>query len=244
MTGFERKYLLLEMFMPCLPVYARKNIKQIVSTLEGNVKLLDVGGRKSHYTIGIPASITISDLPQETDLQQQLNLGLTSNSMSELLHRRSNVKDVILDDMTNSGLPDEAFDFLVAIEVIEHVEEDEKFVQEIARVVKSNGIFFLTTPNGDHFPPTNPDHKRHYTKLQLETLLSKYFRQVEVYYAVRSGRFFLLSLRSWSVRRPIRTIVTMIASIVNRFQSASQSLKSDAQHTHHLVGWARYPLDN
>ena len=41
------------------------------------IEILDIGGRKSHYTIGIAGSVTITDLPRETDIQQRLHLGVT-----------------------------------------------------------------------------------------------------------------------------------------------------------------------
>ena len=69
-----------------------------------------MGGRKSHYTIGIPAQITISDLPRETDIQKRLNLGITQDIIEQTLKRRSNVREMLFDDMTQSKLPDEPFD--------------------------------------------------------------------------------------------------------------------------------------
>ena len=47
-------------------------------SLDSTPKILDVGGRKSPYTIGIPAEITIIDLPRDSEIQQKLNLGINS----------------------------------------------------------------------------------------------------------------------------------------------------------------------
>ncbi|HXF96132.1 MAG TPA: class I SAM-dependent methyltransferase [Gemmatimonadales bacterium] len=44
-------------------------------------------------------------------------------------------------------LPDEAFDGAVAIEVIEHLENHTRFVQELFRVVRKGGTVIITTPN-------------------------------------------------------------------------------------------------
>ena len=69
------------------------------------------------------------------------------------------------------------YDLALSIEVIEHVEESEIFIKNIAKVLKPNGIFYLTTPNGDYIknePPNyNPDHVKHYTKKELMEMKQK-----------------------------------------------------------------------
>ena len=42
---------------------------------------------------------------------------------------------------------DNSIDFVVTFQVIEHIKDDEKFVQEIHRVLKPGGKLILTTPN-------------------------------------------------------------------------------------------------
>src|SRR5262249_55059298 len=153
-------------------------------------------GRKSHYTIGVPAAITVSDLPRESEIQKKLHLGVDDRIRRQTLGRRSNVVAVVYDDMTRSALPDEAFDAVVAVEVLEHVDDDAAFVRNVHRVLKPGGRFLMTTPNGDVVPNTNPDHRRHYTRRALTERLAACFPSVRVEYAVRAGRWRSLGLRS------------------------------------------------
>ena len=44
-------------------------------------------------------------------------------------------------------LPDNAYDVVVAIEVIEHMEDHFRFVRELLRVLKPGGMLIITTPN-------------------------------------------------------------------------------------------------
>ncbi len=44
--------------------------------------------------------------------------------------------------------PDDSFDVLIALQVIEHLNEPEKFLRECKRVLCKGGIFICSTPNG------------------------------------------------------------------------------------------------
>jgi len=44
-------------------------------------------------------------------------------------------------------LPDESFDYVVSIEVIEHIENHPHFVNELFRVTRKGGTVIITTPN-------------------------------------------------------------------------------------------------
>jgi SAM-dependent methyltransferase len=239
MTPFEFAYICLEPFLPPLYGKVRRRLMSFSRDLAGEVEILDAGGRKSHYTIAAPGSVTIIDLPRESDLQRQLNLGIEVERKEEIQRRRSNIREIVLGDMTRAPFPDASFDVVVSVEVLEHVEEDERFVYHAQRVLKPGGVFLMTTPNGDHCPNTNPDHKRHYTREQLRNLLARHFESVEVDYAIRGGRFHRLGLKSWSVRKPGQTLLSMFGNLINAIQSAPTSVKDQAVGTYHLIGVAR-----
>jgi len=234
---FEIAYLAVERFLPPLYPRVRSELKEFAHT-RVNPELLDVGGRKSHYTIGVPATVTVTDLPRESAVQKALNLGLTPSMKSEVLRRRSNIKDVLFDDMTRSRLPNSSMDGVAAIEVIEHVEEDDRFIQEVNRVLKPGGMVLITTPNGEFVVNRNPDHKRHYTRQSLFDLISKYFPGVEVEYAMRAGPFFSRGLRPWSWRAPLQTVMTMGCAYISSIQSAREEVRYQANGTHQLIARA------
>jgi hypothetical protein len=75
LTPFECGYLLCGPFLPPLYNQVRKNLRRLTLSMHSPLAILDVGGRKSHYTIGLPALVTVSDLPRESAVQHQLNLG-------------------------------------------------------------------------------------------------------------------------------------------------------------------------
>lgn len=240
MKAFELAYLSAEPFLLPLWRRVRTELLEIARSGQGKVEILDVGGRKSHYTIGVPALISVSDIPRKTETQKKLHLGADNGIARQLLQRRSNIRWYLYDDMTKSSVKSGTFDCVVAVEVLEHVERDADFISEVSRVLKPGGTFLMTTPNGDFVPNVNnPDHKRHYTRQQLETVLSRCFSQVHVEYAIRGGVFRRLGLRSWSPMRPMQTVLSMAGNVINQLQSVSKSTGRQARGTHHLVAYAR-----
>lgn len=80
-------------------------------------------------------------------------------------------------------------DVYVSLETIEHIDEDEDFLQEVSRVLKNGGIFICSTPNrmvtnpGKTLKdkPANVFHIREYSVEEFTALLSKYFSKVEMH---------------------------------------------------------------
>lgn len=239
MKPFELFYAVCSPGLPVLYSRVRRTLRGIAKQNPGRQQLLDIGGRKSHYTIGIPANVTITDLPRESELQHQLHLGINKQIADQIRLRRSNVKQVLIDDMTCSHLENESFDCAVAVEVLEHVENDVAFVREVRRVLKSNGTFLMTTPNGDFIRNTNSDHKRHYRRKELEQLLKREFHQVEVRYAVPGTKCYKAALRSWSLKQPLRTFITYMAGLINSLEDRFARPTPDGVGMQQLIAVAR-----
>ena len=242
MTRFEMGYGLVQVFLPPLPKIVRSLAAQAIGRLGRKANLLDVGGRNSHYTIGLSANVTISDLPRTPSVQNTLNLGITDEMELRTLRRRSNVCRVVYDDMTASALLDASYDIVLALEVLEHVQEDAKFIKGVHRVLSHGGVLVMTTPNGDSVPNHNADHKRHYHRSDLECLLKRTFPSVRVWYGIAGGRFRGLGLRSWSWRKPTQTLLSMLGNLVNTWQSHQHRLSERSVGTRHLFAVARKNL--
>jgi SAM-dependent methyltransferase len=239
MTKFEVLYLSLEPFFPPLQQEVRARLRSFARASQTPPDILDVGGRLSNYTIGLAANITVTDIERRSAIQEKLHLGTNDGMMARLAKRRSNLTAIRYDDMTRSDLPSRSYDCVVAVEVLEHVEEDEIFVAQVRRVLRPGKAFLMTTPNGEFVKNVNPDHKRHYTREQLKNLLEKHFDTVEVVYAVKTGYLYGLSLRSWDWKHPIRTAITMAAGALSAMQSRSPRVKFESTSTHQLVACAK-----
>ncbi len=240
MTQYERLRIAAEPFLPVIYRRTRHDLKQLLASNTHRAAVLDVGGRKSPYTVGLAADITILDLPRESDVQEQLGLGMTNELMAELSARRSNITGVIIQDMIQCDLPTDSYDGVICVEVIEHVAEADAFMAQVARVLKPGGWFYATTPNYDYLSNEgaahNPDHVSLYTRQSLSDLLQRHFSQSQVVWGVHTGRNRVRGLRSLSWRQPVRTAEAMASNVVNHLES--RGLDDQAHETAHLFATA------
>ena len=77
------------------------------------------------------------------------------------------------------GFEDNSFDTIVSFQVIEHIENDKLFLQEIYRMLKPGGKAIISTPNNTHTLSRNPWHVREYIPQELIDLSSKIFDKIE-----------------------------------------------------------------
>jgi SAM-dependent methyltransferase len=244
LTPYEIIYLFYEPFSPTLHGNVRKNIIHFRKDRQNKASILDVGGRKSHYTIGLPINVTITDLPRITKLQKDLHLGINYSIISQMRRNRSNITNILFDDMVNTSFRSNIFDGVLAVEVLEHVEEDLLFLQQIHRILKPGGYFFMTTPNGDHILNNNPDHKRHYKKDELELILGSIFKLKEVYYFVADTKHHRLGVRGFDNKKPLEFPITMLSNIINRRQSNNKTLSTNKEKNCHIIAMCRKEINN
>ncbi|HEY3487885.1 MAG TPA: methyltransferase domain-containing protein [Gammaproteobacteria bacterium] len=121
--------------------------------------------------------------------------------LSALIHKRvgpgyisadlSGVKAMVKMDITNINYPDEYFDVIYCSHVLEHVEKDRQAMQELNRVLKSDGWAILLVPitvekTYEDFSITNPmertrtfghpEHVRRYGHDYVDRLQSAGFK--------------------------------------------------------------------
>lgn len=112
-----------------------------------------------------------------------------------------------------------SFDTVIAGEVLEHLPHPEKFMRECKRVLRSNGIVIITTPNRnalinkllhkfDHAKTSEVDFHRHvFTEEELKTLASKYFIAEEFFYLAYDAVASPEGGGFYSIRRMLNSVL-------------------------------------
>ncbi len=150
-------------------------------------------------------------------------------------------------------IEDNSVDFVVSFQVIEHIKDDERFLQEIHRVLKPGGKAIITTPNIMMSITRSPWHTREYTPEQMGEILESSFDNYELkgvfgnekvmdYYnknkeSVRKiTRFDILNMQYWLPR----WMLEIPYDILNRFNR--QNLQDDNEEMVNTVVYTDYSI--
>lgn len=90
--------------------------------------------------------------------------------------------EYLVGDAASIPLPDESIDTVVSFETIEHIPEYKKFLQEIRRVMKPDGVLIVSTPNDDEYPEGNEYHVHEFGIDEFKELMSGNYKNIELYY--------------------------------------------------------------
>jgi len=90
-------------------------------------------------------------------------------------------------DGTNLNFKDSSFDVIISFETIEHIKHYDKFLSELKRVLKPNGVLIMSTPNYIRELIKNKYHVSNMSFKKFRQVLSKYFDKLDYYF---QGKFF------------------------------------------------------
>jgi SAM-dependent methyltransferase len=89
---------------------------------------------------------------------------------------------------------DATFDLVVCFEVIEHVDDPERALDELSRVLAPDGLLLVSSPNRDRYVPGNPHHRHEYTRRELQESLDRRFEAARII----SQHVMIASVIAWS----------------------------------------------
>ena len=93
----------------------------------------------------------------------------------------------VIGDATTLALASGYFDIIVSFETLEHIKNYEGLLRETYRVLKTNGIIFISTPDRtitspyNSRVPKNPHHAQEFTLDEFLDLLHLYYSRVKLF---------------------------------------------------------------
>jgi SAM-dependent methyltransferase len=167
--------------------------KEALPLMKAGVKVLDAGSGKKH----------------EQQMRGEL---LATGAMLHTCDINEGPGVDFAADVSDLPFEDETYDIVLSTQVLEHVKDPAKVVQEMARVLKPGGHLFLTTPQSS--PLHNlPWNFFNFTNLGLRLLFEQAGLVVEKEEA-QGGHFILLAfMLHWTAREIDRRDITPLIKV-------------------------------
>ena len=83
---------------------------------------------------------------------------------------------------TEIPLGDNSVDTVISYETIEHIDDYNKFLTEVKRVLKPEGQLLISTPNEDEYTHKNEFHIHEFRYKQIKGVINKYFKYHKDYF--------------------------------------------------------------
>ncbi len=128
-------------------------------------------------------------------------------------------------DGTQLPFKNECFDLVVLSQVLEHVDDNSKIIQEIWRALKPNGVFLLSCPHNGLFAFLDPLNFKHYfpkiyTFLQLNKKSNRSAKVFHRHYSLSQLQNLLQGFKIESIYRGgllIRPLISIADGIIMKF---------------------------
>lgn len=144
---------------------------KLVSPLVKNKQVLDIACGSGYGTDILAkagaAKIIGVDIDKET---------ITNNQQR---YQQANIEFKV-GDAGKIDLADKSLDIITSFETIEHLPEIEAYLKELTRIIKDDGLVFISTPNIEVSHEKNPWHLKEFTKTEFVELLKKHFPFVKI----------------------------------------------------------------
>jgi 2-polyprenyl-3-methyl-5-hydroxy-6-metoxy-1,4-benzoquinol methylase len=127
------------------------------------------------------------------------NFSETGNDKARHFHKKA-LQYCHTADLNNLvSIRDDSCDYVTCSEVIEHMEEPEKAIKELYRVLKPNGQLFITTPIGRNL--YDADHKQFFNYIDIHKLFKDILGEDSTFVILKKNKFFEhLKPNLWAIK--------------------------------------------
>jgi SAM-dependent methyltransferase len=155
---------------------------------------------------------------------------------------------IIQFDLRNCPLPSDSIDAVTCLNVLEHIDDDRRAVQQIFRILRRGGIAHIEVPAGPHLYDIYDEHLMHHRRYRLPGL-QKLCGEIgfEIVKATHLGVFVYPAFRFVKLRQranlslPAEEKKKIIAKQIRR-TGRSSALDALLKLETTLGRWVRYPI--
>lgn len=122
-----------------------------------NVKILEIGCAQG-YLIE-----RLRDIGYKNASGVDVDKGLINKAKAKGLN-------VLCMDIMNNNFDDESFDLIICSDIMEHIKDEYKFVSEVKRILKRNGVAFVFVPAFMFLWSYHDEINRHYKRYKASDL--------------------------------------------------------------------------
>ena len=155
--------------------------------------------------------------------RQVISSDLDKTKASQAHRLCSSFKNVgtLVMDAQRLGFKDHSFQVVTCFEVIEHTNAPDMLLSEVGRILKTDGVLLLTSPNRamrllPFQRPWNPEHLREYTLRTLQKSLHRHFPSFELLGIYGEPPFYQYYKKMWK-QNPFYFYFGFITPIIRRF---------------------------
>ncbi|WP_321330281.1 glycosyltransferase [uncultured Ilyobacter sp.] len=180
-----------------------------VKNICSNKKVVDIASGEGY------GSFILADT---ADKVLGLDISLEAIENAQLKYKKENL-EYKQGSVEEIPIENESIDVVVSFETLEHVSEElqKKFLKEIKRVLKKDGILVISTPDkqiySDIFNYKNEFHEKEFYKEEFISFLKPYFNHMELFY--QKMDIYSIIKKSYNIDKEILNIVNPDSNILN-----------------------------
>lgn len=146
--------------------------------------------------------------------QAKLVLGLDAN-LDHVPSRNTARLMLVQGDAMNLPFKEESFDVVTAFEVIEHLDDPQKALGQIKRVLKTGGVALISTPRRDLWQrtPANPYHKFEFSFAEFEDYIASKFSTFHMFGQYLDWFFVEIPPPRLGLRRVLRPVGLLLSRL-------------------------------
>lgn len=116
-----------------------------------------------------------------------IGMDLAANAIAYAKHKYAKIRNVQFEvgDLAHLPFDTDTFDVIVCFETVEHVDDPLAAINELQRVLKSNGLLIISTPNkenySDRFNYDNPYHLKELAFSEFQDALNNTFKHTKLF---------------------------------------------------------------